>query len=73
VSSNQSSAKLIGGIAGGVAALLIIIALIAYLVYRAKKNRKRFTLVHWRSGRRTKDALQAIETGEATCPTQAEN
>ncbi|KAL3493713.1 hypothetical protein BJX62DRAFT_235076 [Aspergillus germanicus] len=73
VSSNQSSAKLIGGIAGGVAALLIIIALIAYLVYRAKKNRKRFTLLHWRSGHRTKDALQAIEAGEATCPAQAEN
>ncbi|KAL2854911.1 hypothetical protein BJY01DRAFT_243558 [Aspergillus pseudoustus] len=61
--SSQANTAMIRGIVGGVAALLIMIVAIAYLVYRAKKQ-KRFTLLNWRSDPRTKDPIRAIEAGE---------
>ncbi|KAL2814999.1 hypothetical protein BJX63DRAFT_187315 [Aspergillus granulosus] len=64
--SNQSNRAVIGGIAGGVAALVIIIAIITYLVYRPKKKRKRFTLLHWRVGSCSEDAIRVIEADGIT-------
>ncbi|KAL3457870.1 hypothetical protein BJX64DRAFT_292722 [Aspergillus heterothallicus] len=71
--SSRSKTAMIGGIVGGVATLLIILGVIAYLLYHAKKKRKRFTLLHWRPGPRTEDATQALEAGNIASIIQIES
>ncbi|KAL2865749.1 uncharacterized protein BJX67DRAFT_154467 [Aspergillus lucknowensis] len=69
--SHHSRPRVIGGIAGGVAATLVILGLIVYLVYCTRKKRgKRFTLLRWRCGPRAEDAQGAVEAGEIASAAQ---
>lgn len=75
VNRDHNNAKMIGGIIGSVAGLLLVLCLLAYLLFRLSKKRGKrgFTLLHWRHPRMERPQAvngRGSETTEDQAPDQ---